>query len=322
MGTFAKFGNLLVGKSHIKTAGLCVLLAASPRAAEPAMSGPYKLGELGIVELSTSDGRVAGKVRGGGACNFASELQVLTGAMEGNVFVGSLLVCQEGPGCEKEKTYPFLALVTQDTLNGEVKLDTGCRSPGLDGKRLKGVSATRDDLQHLEREVGLSAAQLVQKNSANKQKLQDEAKRLFADAYRTMQEGNLAKAATLAQASLARDSSVHKVWSMLGVLHINLKNPSAAAADFEEALKAARASKANDLELQDIYYNLACARTKLQQKREAIEALKVAFSYPGATTLADRARQDPDVNELREDPEFKKLLAEASNRPDKSRKTK
>jgi hypothetical protein len=301
---------------------LSLLLVSSAHAGATVLVGPHRLSELGIIELSTDDGRVAGRVRGGGSCQFPADLQVLTGAMEGNVFVGTVLVCQDGPGCEKEKTYPFLALVASDGMSGEVKLDTGCRSPALDGKRLRAVPATKEDLQRLERESGLSAAQLAQKNGANKQKLQEEAKKLFADAYRTMQEGNLAKAATLAQASLARDSSVHKAWTMLGVLHINLKNPSAAAADFEEALKAARASKANDLELQDIYYNLACARTKLEQRREAIEALKVAFSYPGATTLADRARQDPDVNDLRDEPEFKKLLIESANRPDKTRKPK
>lgn len=297
-------------------------LAWVAHAAPATLSGPYQMSELGVVELATEDGRVAGRVRGGGQCSFPPELQVLTGAMEGNVFVGTVLLCQEGPGCEKEKTYPFLGVVADGTLSGDVKLDTGCRSSALQGKRLWGTVATPEDLQRLERDLGLTAAQVAQKSGANKQKLQEEARRLFAEAYRTMQEGNLARAASLAQASLARDSGAHKVWTMLGVLHINLKNPSSAAADFEEALKAAKASKANELELQDIYYNLACARTKLDQKREAIEALKVAFSYPGASTLADRARQDPDVNELREEPEFKKLLLDAAGRSDKTRKPK
>ncbi|HVE81719.1 MAG TPA: hypothetical protein VND93_02680, partial [Myxococcales bacterium] len=89
--------------------------------------------------LLSTDGRghVTGRYGLGGPCAFDIGRPVVDGAIQGDVLVGSVTLCQTGPACE-ERTYPFLGFVSQDdgAVVADVKLDPGCDSPGLQRKRL------------------------------------------------------------------------------------------------------------------------------------------------------------------------------------------
>src|SRR5689334_1208360 len=110
--------------------------ATATFAATPTITGLYRASELGIVDMQTLEGRIVARYKGAGSCSFKPEIQVLSGVFEGDVFLGTVFVCQQGPSCEKEKTFPLLAVYHDGALAGDVRLDTGCFSPGLEGKRL------------------------------------------------------------------------------------------------------------------------------------------------------------------------------------------
>ncbi len=98
------------------------------------MTGVYVVGDLGLVEFTTSgDGEVSGKFRKGGACGMAPDRLVMKGIFDGDVFVGSVSLCQRGPGCE-EKSFPFLGIWHEARLVGAVHIDDGCKSPALSGE--------------------------------------------------------------------------------------------------------------------------------------------------------------------------------------------
>src|SRR5438270_7868006 len=122
------------------------LVAGGARAATPTLTGLYRAGELGIIDMQALEGgRMVGRYKGAGSCRFKPEIQVMSGVFEGDVFLGTVFVCQEGPSCEHEKTFPFLAVLHDGALAGDVKLDVGCSSPGLEGKRLNVGVATGED---------------------------------------------------------------------------------------------------------------------------------------------------------------------------------
>lgn len=60
------------------------------------LNGLYAVGDLGIVEFSTSGTSVVGKLRTNGRCMLPVNSVVAQGALEGSTFAGTVTVCQEG----------------------------------------------------------------------------------------------------------------------------------------------------------------------------------------------------------------------------------
>ncbi len=100
--------------------------------------GPYQADAYGPVEITAAPGpegteRVIAKASGG-PCDFAPGTEVLSGEFQGhNVLVGTLLLCQEGPGCPATVSLPVLATYNSAdaVLSALVRLKEGCSSRAL-----------------------------------------------------------------------------------------------------------------------------------------------------------------------------------------------
>lgn len=114
---------------------LALLLAMSSFAygAEPVLSGLYSAGELGLIEFTSDERAVVGKLKAGGQCSWQAGTPVVQGAFENDVFVGQVMLCQEGPPqCQPMQYYPLLAVNHRGALSGFIHLQAGCQSPALD----------------------------------------------------------------------------------------------------------------------------------------------------------------------------------------------
>jgi hypothetical protein len=296
------------------------LAAGSAFGGAPTITGLYRAGELGIVDVQTLEGRIVGRYRGAGSCKFKPEIQVISGNFEGDVFLGTVFVCQEGPSCEKEKTFPFLAVYHDGALAGDVKLDVGCSSPGLDGKRLNVVVATAEDRLLLSHEGETSASSIAGK-TANKKELEKLARESYLHAQLKMKEENYAAARTALERSITYDDADWKTWAQLGQVELKLNNVAKGLASIEKSVVLAPRAKVRltDEEMGELFYNLACAQSRNGKKREAVSSLKKAFLVGTTPVLVQSAGADTDLDPIREEPEFKRLLADAKNRKEKPR---
>ncbi|MFP2911932.1 hypothetical protein ACLESD_44310, partial [Pyxidicoccus sp. 3LFB2] len=98
------------------------------------MSGPYLGDAYGQVDFRTEGGRVVGTATGGGPCRFEPGTEVISGELERNVLVASVLLCQAGgPECQPSERHPALIIInTQDrVLSALIRLRAGCTSPAL-----------------------------------------------------------------------------------------------------------------------------------------------------------------------------------------------
>lgn len=106
--------------------------------AGPVQTGSYQAEAYGQVEVTTvtvpeGTERVVATASGG-PCDFAPGTEVFSGEMQGDrVLVGSLLLCQEGEGCQAQVRHPVLAIYTSTdgVLSALVRLQEGCTSKAL-----------------------------------------------------------------------------------------------------------------------------------------------------------------------------------------------
>ncbi len=299
-----------------------MLLPLSAAWAAPAITGLYRAGELGIVDVQTIEGRIVARYRGGGSCNFKPEIQVLSGNFEDSVFLGTVFVCQEGPSCDREKTFPFFAVYHDGSLAGDVKLDAGCTSPGLEGKRLNVSVASSEDRLLISREGGDSSASAIAGKNANKKELEKMARDAYLEAQIKMKENNFAQARTALERSITYDDSEWKAYLYLGQVELRLNNVAKGLESLQKAVKLApnARSRLTDDDTGDLFYNLACAYSRNGKKREGVNALRQAFKVGDLPTLVTSAISDTDLDGLREENEFRKLVADAKNNKDKPRR--
>ena len=275
------------------------------------MSGLWNAGDLGFLEFSSSgDGKLTAKFKRGGQCNFKPDIQILSGTFEGNVFVGSVLICQIGTSCQPEATFPFRAVWHEGSLSGDIKLDSSCRSPGLDNKRLNIVVATQEERLENRKETG-SAAQIASQKPISKREQQDLAEKALLQGQKKMKEGDFRAAQQAFERGISYAEENWVGHYGLGVAELNLKNTDKALASLQRALQLTKASRVNDSELGEIHYNLACAYSRLGQRKEALAALTRAIKMLPPGTMVDQLDSDPDLNPLRTDSEFRRLLADA-----------
>ena len=266
---------------------LAILLGGFRAVAAPDLTGPYK-GELGVVQFETQGGRVSGHYAKGGECNFEPDRRIVEGAFEGNVLVGTVTLCQVGQSCQ-ERVYPLLAFFNphDGMLSADVKLEPGCQSPALSGKRLL-----------LQKGAPADAAGGKRGNAKRSQELSLKA---FDLAQRAVHASDFQRAKREFEIALSYDEKNYVGYLGLGVAEISLSHVQAAI----EAYRRAAELKPDYV---DAYYNLACAYARLGDRKETLanlnKAVQLGFAEPD-TMVGDR-----DLGSLLgSDPEFNQLLA-------------
>lgn len=286
---------------------LAALLPCSALAATPVLSGLYAVGEVGLVDFTTQDGKVTGRLKLSGACSFSGDTQVVTGAFEGNVLVAQVLLCQEGASCPAERTYPMLGFWRDDVVAGQVRLEPACSSPALDGKALFIRPASVEEKQKVLGGQG-SAAQHAQKQHHGDPVVM--ASEAIASGKQHLEQQNYGQAREAFKVSVELDPR-WEAYNGLGVSEVKLNRARASLEAFDKALELAAKAKVGTDGVQEIHYNRACALAALGETKNAVAALRTALKVGGAASLVPALAKDPDLEPIRGDAEFKKLYADA-----------
>jgi hypothetical protein len=297
-----------------------LLVAAHAWGSAPVLTGLYRVGNLGIVDFSIQEGRVIGKLKLASGCPVASDVQVVTGNFEGTVFVGEVLLCQDGPSCA-EKKYPVLGVAHDDSVVATVKLDTGCHSSALNDRQLAIVPASIDEKRKVLDGVSGSAAAVAAKNTSKKT-AEEQATEAFEAGQQALEKGDYSAAREAFGRAVAYDDAKWYLHFGLGVARVHLADPTGAIESLERALALAVRSKTDASMLSQIHYNLACAHTALGHKKEAIASLRTMSRLPPNPEIVDRIDSDTDLAGLRAEPEFRKVVAELRVAREKTRKPK
>ncbi len=270
------------------------------------LNGLYAVGDLGIIDFTTTGDKVTGKLRGSSRCPFAANTTVIQGALEDGTFAGSITLCQEGSACGASRTYPFLAVSHGSSFAGHVKLDVGCRSPALREKLLVLRPATDDEVHRATRKLS-----------------KDEAARLASDLLKAsdilMEAGNYEVARGKLLEALELDDSRWEAYNGFGVAEVHLGRPEAALSYFDKAQAVAELRKLPKRGLWQVYYNRACALAALNRTADAVEELRTAVRLPTGLEWKRILATDADLKPLRDDPGFIKLLAEVEGTKKKPR---
>lgn len=283
-----------------------VALASAPAFAEPDLSGAWH-GDLGVLRLQSTEEGLTGHSEDGGACGFLPERRILEGRFEGNVLVGTVILCQAGAACG-EKVFPILGFYNPDdrSLSAHVRLDSGCTSPALKDGLLR---LQADEPGDPSKSTG-SAAQLARMKRSRKS-AQSQARKAFAVAQRMLERGDYKGARSQLEMGLSYEDDNRHAYVQLGVTQMMLDNPRAAV----DAYRRAAALNGRD---PIVYYNLACAWSRLNEREQALESLRQAIRL--GFSEAGKMSTDRDLTRMfHDDPEFKKLLSKAWDRSTKGR---
>lgn len=290
----------------IRTFALALLTFAATSAAAPVLSGLYSVGELGLVDFSVVDGKVIGRLKSSAQCVFPPETQVITGVFEGNVFVGTVNLCQEGASCSGQHTYPMLGVFHGDSIAAFIHLETGCTSPALDGKSLFFRPATLEDKQKVLGDN--SASQVAEKKS--KKELAVIAGEAFKEGHRLLSDQKYGPAREKFKQSIAADDSNWEALLGFALTEIKLGRAQQSLEWFDKAAAAATASRASPQNYSQILYNRACAEVALGDNKAAVASLRSAVKLGGASLFVEDLATDPELQRLSKDPDFKRLAAE------------
>lgn len=270
------------------------------------LSGLYQVGQAGVAEFTMKDGQVVGEWRLDGACSNAPGTNAVVGNFEGGVFVGSVFLCSKGPGCDADAKYPMLGVWAEDRVTALMKLPPDCRSAALTGKRLILAPASMEQKQRVMGDV--RAAEVVRNgNRANRA----EAESLLRDVQREITKQDFSAARKLLERSLKYDDSNWGVHAQLGGVLIELGAHRDAREELLIARRQAEAAGVDGQQLADIAFNLGCAYAGMGEPDDAMKELKAAIKAVGYKPYADALRADRQLDPLRNEPEFRRLLEEA-----------
>jgi hypothetical protein len=299
---------------------LAVLAGPMCATAAPALKGIYKAGGLGLLDVSTNNGRVVGKFRTGGNCPFSVDDEVLSGAFEGNVFVGTVQICQTGEGCpDGTKLYPLMAFVVDKELSGEVPLPDNCTSAGLEG----GHRFLLAEANAQERATALQPTKAITdklpRNASKKERDQFAAKELNS-ATEHFNKGRYGLAADGFELSIAAGSDGWSPVMMLGVCKVKERKWKDGKAMIERGLKMGGKNVPPELRAL-AEYALAVVAENNGTRPEALSRLQKAVALsaaPGA--MVNEMKHDPDLKELRQDAGFNKFLEDLEKQVQKTAK--
>lgn len=275
-------------------------LGTSVEAAGP-LDGLVRLGSVGFVEVVTDEnGTLVGRYRGDGACGFAAGQTLLWGQFEGDVFVGSLWLCQRGNGCPAQGEVAFMGLLKGRLLTGFVPLSPQCMSDGLEDTRRIAIRPATDD----------ERASLKPASASEKQR--QAASAAFSAARESFNNNDFPRAIDGFERSLAQLENFW-AWNGLGTAEVEMGNYPRGIVALQRALVLAKsqAPAPDDKYIGDTYLNLACAYVPMGKPRQALEALRKAFAL--APDLVERSRAERKLAPLRNDPDYERLVQEAKN---------
>jgi hypothetical protein len=290
-----------------RTLALAWLVLSVPAIAAPTpiLSGLYSVGELGLVEFSLADGKVIGKMKSSQQCVFAHETSIVTGAFEGDVFVGTVNLCQDGSSCAATRTYQILGVFHEGAVAAWVHLDPGCTSPALDRNTLFLRPATLEEKQKV---LGTNSASAVAQKM-NKKELAVLAAEALADGNRLLSEQKFGPAREKFKQSVEANESWEALLG-LGTAEIKLNRLQESLAFLDRALTVAQNAKASGTQISQVHYNRACAEVALGDNKAALTSLRTAIKLGGAQNYLDALTSDADLQKLRGESEFRRFVAE------------
>lgn len=304
-----------------------VVISAHASGAAPMLTGYYRVGvgKLAVVEFSIPEGAPnsrVGKSKLSSNCAVKPDAQVVTGSLEGNVFVGEVLVCQEGPSCSPRKVFSVLGVVRDDSgaMVATVKPDTNCSSPSLKNFTLELVPATREEKNRVIGES--STAEAVAKGKKSDEKSDEKQESDGLAGKEAWNRGDFAAARDAFLLAIANNPGSWEFQLGLGAARIKLADFGGANESLERALTLAQRARAKPSEITDIYYNLACAQAGAGRKKEAIGSLRTMATFPLDSRIVEGIDLDADLASLRSDPEFRRLVGELRTPREKGRKPK
>jgi tetratricopeptide (TPR) repeat protein len=269
------------------TIGLAALIAAAPGAAttaQPVPQGSYQADALGRVELSAEHERLVAHAADGGPCRFKPQSRVLEGQLQGGVLVGQLTLCLEGASCPPVGTLPILALYNPEdrSLTAYVRPQEGCQAPGLG----KGGVLVLQPAQAAQAPVrgGPSAVARLRTEKRNP----EAAKEALERGNRLLGAKEWSGSAAEFERSITHDDRNWVAFFGLGTAWL-MRGQAYEAID---ALNRARSINPRE---SSIHYNLACAHSRLGDKKQALAhlgvAVKLGFAIPDGS-------QDSELDRL------------------------
>lgn len=263
----------------------CLCIGSVASAAQPPLlvSGQYRVGELGVLNLAVSTGprvTVKGLYVSGTRCAFTDTDQLLEGELEGTSLVGKLTTCMEGPGCQSPGVIPFVGVINEGVVTAYLSLPTGCTAPGLDVRLLR-ISPTIETLK------GAAAAAYERKDWPSVQ--------LYFRRATETPEG--------------RDDP--RLLELLGSAYNGGKQYAEGRQVLQRALSLAPGRLSNE-DKATLLYNLACSEANLGGRDaaapgRAIELLRQALQTGKRGQFSNELAADPDLDPLRELPEFQRV---------------
>ncbi|MFE8597467.1 tetratricopeptide repeat protein [Archangium violaceum] len=269
-----------------RTIGLAAFIAAAPGAAARAQAvpqGSYQADVLGRVEWSVANERLVAHSVDGGPCRFKPQSPVLEGQLLGSVLVGQLTLCLEGPSCPALGTVPVLAVYsTEDrSLTAYVRPQAGCQAPGLGkGGLLVLQPAEAVSTQALVR-GGVARLRTEKRNTEAAKEALERGNQLLGRKDWSGSAAEFERSITLDDRNWVAFFGLGTAWLMRGQ-----------AQDSIDALNRARLLNQRE---SSIHYNLACAYSRLGDKKQALASLGQAVKLGFAIT---EGSQDAELDRL------------------------
>jgi hypothetical protein len=253
---------------------LALLLSATAALAAEEPGPLYRAGKMGLLYLKAEGPRWVGKYLGAGECAFAADEPVLEGELFGNIFLGTVLLCQEGGDACPTRRYPVLALRHEQDLSflADVRLSKGCASLALDEGRLRVWPATEEERKAVGtgRVSGLAPSQ--GKTRATRRALEQH-RRFFLLAQEKLKQKDFEGAQSQFEESLHFFENSPAAHRGMGVAAFNRGNLLNAL----HHLSLARTLWSTPR--QDVYevdFQLACVHALLMDKEAALLRLRLA----------------------------------------------
>lgn len=261
---------------------VCLLASGAVAASPVLLSGPYQVGEMGVLTFKVSKEELKGFFLSGTRCDFAPSEQLVSATIDGSAVVGTLTTCLEGRGCSTAGGVPFLGVISDTGITTYLSFPQGCGAPGLDQKA---VVTMQIDFGFLKKSG--EEAMAAQKWDA-------------AIPF-------LRRAAQLPQG--ATDLNV---LNLLGSAYNLSKQYAEGRKVFEGALEVVNRKGAPGELRATLLYNLACAVAGAAPRdpmalTQAVEHLKQAVLFGPRPQFSEALAKDADLDPLRGLPEFQKL---------------
>lgn len=285
----------------LEATALALLAAGAVAHAAPPPRGLYGRPGLGVVDFAATEAGVVGTLAKAGACPLPPGVRLISGHLEGTVFTGEVLLCQQGARCV-ERTFPLLGVLSGGKLVARIRLDEGCLSPALEGDAL-----VLEPLSAEERKRAVDAVRGGASRAETERSRRETADAAFREAALALERGDAGAARREGGRAVAYDDEQWGHHYVLGAAQLHTQEYSAAAAALSRALALATAAAAEPPVLAQVHYHLACAQARVGRREAAYASLRELLRLAPGSELAKTLEAEPDLRGLSGEPEFKEL---------------